>query len=73
MIIINLADPVPTKPRNPDVWIPACQGTETPFTTRTGRRLLYCWNPGTSRHAYLDTQTDIILTTEEAQQALGMQ
>lgn len=23
-------------------WYPACGGTEVPFTTRTGRRLLYC-------------------------------
>ena len=56
---------------DPDRWIPACGGTETAFNTRTGRRLLYCWNPGTGQHAYLDVQTDIILTTEEAQQALG--
>src|SRR5271169_5761582 len=26
-------------------WEPACGGTEVPFTTRTGRRLLYCWQP----------------------------
>ena len=25
-------------------WIPACGGTEKPFTTRTGRRLLYVWD-----------------------------
>ena len=52
-------------------WVPACGGTETPFTTRSGRILLYCWQPSTGRHAYLDTQTDLILTNEEAEFALG--
>ena len=56
---------------DPDRWIPACGGTEQPFNTRTGRRLLYCWNPGTGQHAYLDVQTDIILTNDEANAALG--
>ncbi len=53
-------------------WIPANQETETPFTTRTGKVLLYCYQPSTGRHAYLDCGTDIILTDEEAQYALGM-
>jgi hypothetical protein len=53
-------------------WYPASNGTETPFTTRTGRRLLYCWQPRTGRHAYLDCATDIILTDEEAEQALAL-
>ena len=56
-----------------DQYIPACNGTETPFKTRTGRILLYCWNPATGHHAYLDIQTDIILTDQEAQLALGNQ
>lgn len=52
-------------------WVPACNGTEVPFTTRNGRRLLYCWQPSTGRHAYLDMGTDLILTDEEALLALG--
>jgi hypothetical protein len=52
-------------------WIPACGGTETPFRTRMGRRLLYCWQPSTGRHAYLDVDSDMILTDQEAQLALG--
>jgi hypothetical protein len=52
-------------------WVPACGGTETPFTTRTGRRLLYCWQPATGNHAYLDLNTDLILTDEEAHYALA--
>lgn len=52
-------------------WTPACGGTEVPFTTRTGRRLLYCWQQTTGRHAYLDMGTDIVLSDEEAFAALG--
>lgn len=52
-------------------WVPACNGTETPFITKSGRRLLYCWQPSTGRHAYLDCQTDLILTDQEAELALG--
>lgn len=55
-----------------DRWVPACGGKETPFKTRTGRTLLYCWNACTGDHAYLDVDTDIILTNEEANFALGM-
>lgn len=51
-------------------WFPANGGTEQPLTTRSGRRLLYCWQPSTGRHAYLDLGTDIILTDEEARLAL---
>ena len=53
-------------------WVPANGGTETPFTTRTGRRLLYCWQPSTGRHAYLDCATDLVLTDEEAREALAI-
>jgi hypothetical protein len=53
-------------------WFPASGGTETPFTTRTGRRLQYCWQPSTGRHAYLDLGTDFILSDEEAAAAQGM-
>lgn len=53
-------------------WVPANRGTETPFTTRSGRVLLYCYQPSTGKHAYLDVGTDLILTDEEAQLAMGM-
>jgi hypothetical protein len=55
-----------------DNWIPACGGTEVPFKTRTGRVLLYCYQPSTGNHAYLDCGTDLILSDEEATVALGM-
>lgn len=52
------------------IWLPANGGKEKSFLTRTGRRLLYCWQPTTGNHAYLDVGTDIFLTDEEAQEAL---
>jgi hypothetical protein len=58
------------KRRENGPWFPACQGTETPFTSRSGLRLLYCWQPSTGKHAYLNCDTDIILTDEEARAAL---
>lgn len=57
---------------NNDNWVPAAGETETPFITRTGRRLLYCWQPSTGKHAYLDCDTDLILTNDEAITALGL-
>jgi len=51
-------------------WYPACGGTEVPFYTRGGRRLLYCYQPTTGNHAYLDLDTDLILSNEEADAAL---
>lgn len=51
---------------NADRWVPACGGSEKPFTARSGIVLLYCWNPNTGRHAYLDVRNDLILTDEEA-------
>lgn len=53
-------------------WVVASNGKEEVFTTRTNRRLLYCWQPLTGNHAYLDVDADIILTDEEAQSALAI-
>ena len=57
--------------RDNGVWVPACGGTETPFTTRNGHRLLYCWQQSSGRHAYIDLRTDIALSDDEARAALG--
>ena len=57
--------------RDNGAWTPACGGTETQFYTRTGRRLLYCWQQSSGRHAYIDLGTDIALSDEEARAALG--
>jgi len=55
---------------NDGYWVPACGRTEVPFVSRSGIRLLYCWNPVTGQHAYLNCDTDIILTPEESDRAL---
>jgi hypothetical protein len=44
--------------------IPACGGTETPFTIK-GYRLLYCWHTGDGNHYYLNLDTDRILSQDE--------
>jgi hypothetical protein len=54
-----------------DAWVPACGGTETPFRARSGATLLYCYNPATGRHAYLDCGSDLILSDEDARAHLG--
>ena len=53
-------------------WYPANGGTETPFTTRTGKKLLYCWQPSTGKHAYLDMGSDMILSDEDARLAIAI-
>jgi len=55
-----------------DAWRPANNGTETVFTSRSGVRLLYCWQPSTGKHAYLNVDTDIILTDDEAAALLAV-
>lgn len=47
-----------------DRWVAACGGTETPFYTRSGRQLLYVYNPQLEQHAYLDVVADLILSDE---------
>ena len=54
-----------------DTWLPASGGTETAFTSRSGVRMLYCYNPGQNRHAYLNIDTDIIMTQDEASNAIN--
>ena len=40
--------------------------------SRSGKMLLYVWQPRTGNHAYLDLGSDIILTDEEAAAALQL-
>jgi hypothetical protein len=61
-----------TKRREQGNWVPACGGTEVPFKTRSGFRLLYCWQPSTGNHAYLNLDTDMLLSDDEAMVALGV-
>jgi hypothetical protein len=53
-------------------WVIANGGTETPFFTANRRRLLYVYQPRSGRHAYLDVQTDLILSDNDAMMALGV-
>ena len=53
-------------------WTPASGGTEEVFQARSGKRLLYCWQQTTGKHAYLDVDSDLILTDEEARLHLNM-
>lgn len=57
---------------NADRWVPASGGSETPFKARSGKVLLYCWNPNTGKHAYLDVASDMILSDEDANAHLQM-
>ena len=41
-------------------WIPACGGTEKPFTYK-GREFLYMWNTVTGEHDYYCISDDLFL------------
>ena len=58
--------------QNLDAWVPGCGGIEKPFRARSGKRLLWCYNPGQNRHAYIDVDSDMELTDEEAHTHMGM-
>ena len=47
-------------------WVPACGGTEQPFTM-SRVRLLYCYQPSSGRHAYLNLDTDTNMSDEEVE------
>jgi hypothetical protein len=53
-----------------DNWLPACNGLEQPFMSRGGLRLMYCWNPATGQHRYINLGTDMILSDEEAEKVM---
>jgi hypothetical protein len=53
-------------------WIPANGGREVPFTSRSGRRLLWCYQPATGEHAYVDCDNDLIISDEEARLLMGL-
>lgn len=40
--------------------VPACGGTEQPFTVR-GVQWLYCWNQETKVHCYLNLDTEEVV------------
>ncbi len=55
-----------------DTWVPANGGSEEPFFTRYGQKLLYCYNPKLGKHAYVDAKTDLVLSDDEALKAIGV-
>ena len=48
----------------PAAWVP---GTgETSYMTRSGIRVLYCWNPRTGEKAWLNCDTDMFMSDDDA-------
>lgn len=45
-------------------WVPACGGTETPFTC-LGKMYHYMWNRRTGEHAYYDIRADLFVSVED--------
>jgi hypothetical protein len=70
--LIDIAEQERIKNITNDSWVPACGGTEVPFKSRSGKRLQYVWQPSTGQHAYLDVDSDIILSDEQAEAAMAM-
>ena len=52
-------------------WIPACGGTEVPFKTRSGVTVQYLWNPVSGEHAYINCDTDVLISDEEIDGVFG--
>jgi len=44
--------------------IPANNKTETPYKTRTGHTVLYCWDTETGDHVYLCLDDDMVIHPE---------
>ena len=45
-------------------WVPACGGTEVPFT-KHGKEYIYLWNSYTKEHAYYCITDDLFLSQAE--------
>lgn len=43
------------------LWVPGCGKTERPSTTRSGRNIIYGWQPDTGDHRYLDLDANAVL------------
>lgn len=52
-------------------WFPASGGSEVPFVTRGGFRLLYMFQPSTRTHAHLDLDRDMFVSDEEIDEILA--
>jgi len=51
-------------------WVAACGGDEQPMLVQ-GVRVLYCWNTGTHKHAYMNLDTDIVMADGEFEALCG--
>jgi len=51
-----------------DAWVPASGGKEAPII-KNGKWYLYCFNHKRRQHAYLDLDSDSIITNDEARSA----
>ncbi|MBW2672173.1 MAG: hypothetical protein JRD89_01995 [Deltaproteobacteria bacterium] len=69
-LITNTAEFDNAIEQNLDAWVPGCGGHETEFVSRRGFRLLWCYNPAQQKHAYVNLDTDIVLTNDEANAAM---
>ena len=56
--------------REDSAWIPACGGTELPFTCE-GETFEYMWNYVTKKHSYYSHTRDMFLSQNELPFALG--
>ncbi len=62
--IANMLNEAQARRERTGRWVAACGGSETPMTVQ-GVRVLYCWNTGTRKHAYLNLDTDMIMAAGE--------
>ena len=46
-------------------WEPAANGKEVPTKYRSGHTLLYCYNALLGKHAYINCETDLIVSDAE--------
>jgi hypothetical protein len=46
-------------------WEPAANGTEVPTKYRSGHTLLYCYNALLGKHAFINCETDHMVTDAE--------
>jgi hypothetical protein len=60
------------QPSGDDNWYPAANGTEVPIKYRSGHTLLYCWNPALKQHAYLNCETDLILSDGDVEEIFAV-
>jgi len=46
-------------------WVIATGGNSVPFVSRNGKKYLLIWNPKLRQNAYLEVESDVIITDDE--------